>query len=203
MATPHADDTNSLNEAAHASLALLPAPSAPQRAAPGLLVAKTARRRPQAGPNDEVAAARARKARERASVELFVENRLIALEHEEHFVIPRLYVVITGSLGPASALKLIEAWSERSYGERGTVWVYMPLETWTAYTALSEEDWVAARAVLRDLQLITERRRFDLERNEIVTEISFVVERFSAEVARVREQLRDDAWAAMRAEQTL
>ena len=203
MATPRADDTLSLNEAPHVPLALLPDPSAPERPVPGLRVAKTPRRRPQAAPNDEVAAARARKARERASVELFVENRLIALEHEEHFVIPRLYVVITGSLGPASALKLIEAWSERSYGERGTPWVHMPLETWTAYTALSEDDWVAARAALRDLQLITERRRFDLERNEIVTEISFVPERFSAEVARVREQLRDDAWATVRADQPL
>jgi hypothetical protein len=202
MATPHADEPLSLDQAGHAPLALLPAPSTPPRGVPGLRVARTARRRAGA-PNDEVAAARARKARERASVELFVEKRLIALEHEEHFVIPRLYVVITGSLAPASALKLIEAWSERSYGERGTPWVFMPLETWTAYTALSEDDWVSARAVLRDMQLITERRRFDLERNEIVTEVSFAPERFSAEVARVREQLRDDAWAAVRADQPL
>ena len=198
MAT-HADDLHATTQGR--SLTLLPPPAA-EACRSGLRAARPVRRRAPT-PSDEVSAARARKAQQRASVELFVENRLLALEHEEHFVIPRLYVVITGSLSPASALKLIKGWSERSYGERGTPWVYMPLETWTAYTALSEEDWVASRAVLRELKLIQERRRFDLERGEIVTEIAFVPERFGTEVARVRELLRDDAWATVRSDQAV
>ena len=178
-------------------------PSSDVSPAGGLRAAKPARRRPGAVPSDELSAARARKARERASVELFVENRLLALEHEEQFVIPRLYVVITGSLGPASALKLIESLSERSYAQRSTPWVYMPVETWTTYSALSEDDWLAARATLRDLGLIEERRRYDLELGEIVTELAFMPERFGAEVARVREQIRDDAMSEVRQGRTL
>ena len=166
--------------------------------AAGLRTAGPAKRRHGAVASDELSAARVRKARERACVDLFVENRLLALEHEEQFVTPRLYVVITGSLGPASALKLIESLSERSYAQRSTPWVYMPVETWTTYSALSEDDWLAARATLRNLGLIEERRRYDLELGEIVTELAFMPERFSAEVSRVREQIRDDAMSEVR-----
>ena len=177
-------------------LALLPAARGGSTAT-GARVGKAVRRRAHGAP-DELAAARARKARERASVDLFVENRLLALEHEEQFVIPRLYVVVTGSLAPASALKLIESLSERSYAQRGTPWVYMPQQTWTTYSALSDEDWLEARATLRELNLIQERRRYDAELGEIVTELAFLPERFSAEVARVREQIRDDAIAEVK-----
>jgi hypothetical protein len=79
----------------------------------------------------------------------------------------------------------------------------MPLETWLNYTGLDEADWLAARDILRGLGLIQERRRFDLEREEIVTEFAFAAEVFSQEVAGVREMLREQAWQDRRATQPL
>jgi hypothetical protein len=147
---------------------------------------------------DELALARERRRRQRASVEKFVENRMAAMEFDEMYSVPRLYVVLTGSLASASALQLIETWSEKSFRELGTPWVNATLNTWTHYSGLSDEDWVAAREVLRDFGVIQERRRFDLKRSEIVTEIAFVPEAFAREVAEVREVLRERAWELTR-----
>jgi hypothetical protein len=171
---------------------------------PSRLGSATKRKRPAATlPRDELAAARAQRARDRTAVEQWVEKRLDELEHVESFRVPRLHVVITGTLPAASALALIEQWSERSFRERGTPWVAMPLETWLNYTGLDEADWLAARDILRGLGLIQERRRFDLEREEIVTEFAFAAEVFSQEVAGVREMLREQAWQDRRATQPL
>ncbi len=147
---------------------------------------------------DELAARRERKARDRASVDRFVKGRLQALEFEEQFVIPRLYVVITGSLGLASALRLIEAISEGSLEHHGTPWVHMPEELWTSYCALSAGDWRAARATLRGLGLIDERSHYDVDRDQVITELAFMPEQFSSEVARVRERIREDALSEVR-----
>jgi hypothetical protein len=208
MATQPADETGLAGNRARSDLFLLPNGAHSSFGLQALLpdgnCAIPAPHKRRASPqSDEVARARAKRARERASVELHIERRLVALEHEENFVVPRLHVVITGSLGPASALKLIELWSERSFSERGTPWVFMTLDTWVNYTGLAEEDWLSARQVLRDKGLIQERRRFNHEANELFTEIAFMSEVFSCEVARVREEMRDQAWATLRSEATL
>ena len=161
---------------------------------------KPARRRSVSPASDEIAQRRAKRAMERARVESYVEQRLEALEYTEVFSVPRMHVFIAGSLAPASALKLIELWSEQSYREHNTPWVSMPLEQWIAHSGLAEEDWVAARQTLRELGLIKERSRFDAEKSALVTEVAFMADVFSAEVARLRVELRADAWERLHAD---
>lgn len=158
-----------------------------------------ARKRSLSPASDEVAQRRAKRAAERTKVESYVEQRLEALEYTEMFSVPRMHVFIAGSLAPASALKLIELWSEQSYREHNTPWVSMPLDQWIAHTGLADEDWVSARETLRGLGLIKERRRFDSDKSELVTEIAFMADVFSSEVAKLRVQLRADGWERMHA----
>jgi hypothetical protein len=70
-------------------------------------------------------------------------------------------------------------------------------------TGLSEEDWVAARSHLRELGLIQERRRFDLDKGEIVTEYAFMLHVYSNMVSKFRVSLRELAWKSMKANGTV
>jgi hypothetical protein len=154
------------------------------------------RRRADAAPpmQDQLAVARRRKELQRTQVARYVESRLDAMECDEVYTVPMLYVAVTGSLAPAHLLQLIERWSEQSYADTGSSWVRRPVQDWVNFSGLDENDWVAARDSLRERGLIEERRRFDLEADEIITEIAFVPGVFAAEVAKVRDAIRNDAW---------
>ncbi len=154
------------------------------------------RRRADAAPpmQDQLAVARRRKELQRTQVARYVESRLDAMECDEVYTVPMLYVAVTGSLAPAHLLQLIERWSEQSYADTGSSWVRRPVQDWVNFSGLDENDWVAARDSLRERGLIEERRRFDLETDEIITEIAFVPSVFAAEVAKVRDAIRNDAW---------
>ena len=154
------------------------------------------RRRADAAPpmQDQLAVARRRKELQRTQVARYVEIRLEAMECDEVYTVPMLYVAVTGSLAPAHLLQLIERWSEQSYADSGSSWVRRPVQDWVNFSGLDENDWVAARDSLRERGLIEERRRFDLEADEIITEIAFVPSVFAAEVAKVRDAIRNDAW---------
>lgn len=154
------------------------------------------RRRQAAAPQmpDQLAVARRRKELQRTQVARYVESRLDAMECDEVYTVPMLYVAVTGSLAPAHLLQLIERWSEQSYADSGSSWVRRPVQEWVNFSGLAENDWVAARDSLRERGLIEERRRFDLDADEIITEIAFVPSVFAAEVAKVRDAIRTDAW---------
>ena len=143
---------------------------------------------------DQLAVARRRKELQRTQVARYVESRLDAMECDEVYTVPMLYVAVTGSLAPAHLLQLIERWSEQAFADSGSGWVRRPVQDWVNFSGLAEPDWVAARDSLRERGLIEERRRFDLEADEIITEIAFVPSVFAAEVAKVRDAIRTDAW---------
>ena len=172
----------------------------PARRAPSQPVTKPPRPNKQRATSviDEVALARRRKARERAVVARYVDDRLDAMECEELYAVPHLYVAVTGSLAPAHLLVLVARWSERCYAETGSPWVRRPVQTWVDQSGLPEPDWLAARDALREQGLIDVRRRFDLATNEIVPEIAFVPSAFAAAVAKVREEIREAAWDRVR-----
>lgn len=157
---------------------------------------RATRRRSAAAPQmpDQLAVARRRKELQRTQVARYVESRLDAMECDEVYTVPMLYVAVTGSLAPAHLLQLIERWSEQTYADSGSGWVRRPVQDWVNFSGLAENDWVAARDILRERGLIEERRRFDLEADEIITEIAFVPNVFAAEVAKVRDAIRTDAW---------
>lgn len=157
---------------------------------------RATRRRSAAAPQmpDQLAVARRRKELQRTQVARYVESRLDAMECDEVYTVPMLYVAVTGSLAPAHLLQLIERWSEQAYADSGSGWVRRPVQDWVNFSGLAENDWVAARDILRERGLIEERRRFDLEADEIITEIAFVPNVFAAEVAKVRDAIRTDAW---------
>lgn len=208
MATSPADDIATTSLATPEDLAVGSVPSV-RLLRPGAATAAPARRgrsrRIGSAParDDEVSRARAKKRQMLDAVDRFVEHRLAAMESTEVYSVPRLYVMLTGSLAAAGALRLIEAWSEGQFQHNGSAWVYATTYQWTHHSGLSDEEWVAARQVLREFGLIRERRRYSLELSEIVTEIAFDPEAFAREVADIRGQLRDLALTQARNGQPL
>lgn len=158
--------------------------------------ARVSRRQP-AMP-DQLAEVRRRKTAERTAVARYVDERLDAMEYQEVYTVPMLYVAVTGSLAPAHLLALVAQWSEQTYASTGSGWVRQSVQSWVNYSGLVEEDWLAARELLRERGLIEERRRYDTASGEIMTEIAFVPSVFAAEVAKVREQVREEARARLR-----
>lgn len=158
--------------------------------------ARVSRRQP-AMP-DQLAEVRRRKTAERTAVARYVDERLDAMEYQEVYTVPMLYVTVTGSLAPAHLLALVAQWSEQTYASTGSGWVRQSVQSWVNYSGLVEEDWLAARELLRERGLIEERRRYDTASGEIMTEIAFVPSVFAAEVAKVREQVREEARARLR-----
>jgi hypothetical protein len=108
-----------------------------------------------------------------------------------HVGVTWLYIWVAGSLGPGAALGCIEQASEDQYHCCGNPWVHETTDTWCSRAGLSEEDWVDARHRLRERGLIEERRRFDLERNEIIVEVAFVPDAFCKAMLEVRADVRD------------
>lgn len=139
---------------------------------------------------DELAARRERARAERQEIESRADNRLHEMQAQEFIRVPRLMVAITSSLAAASVLELARLWTERSLHERGTPWVDMPVQTWLNYTGLCEQEWVEARRALRAQRLIQERRRFDLDRNELVSDLTFDSQVFDEHVANLRDALK-------------
>lgn len=158
--------------------------------------ARVSRRQP-AMP-DQLAEVRRRKTAERTAVARYVDERLDAMEYQEVYTVPMLYVAVTGSLAPGHLLALVAQWSEQTYASTGSGWVRQSVQSWVNYSGLVEEDWLAARELLRERGLIEERRRYDTATAEIMTEIAFVPSVFAAEVAKVREQVREEARARLR-----
>lgn len=147
---------------------------------------------------DQLAEMRRRRTAERTAVARHVDERLDAMEYREVYTVPMLYVAVAGSLAPAHLLSLVAQWSEQAYAATGSGWVRQPVQAWVDYSGLAEQDWMEAREALRERGLIEERRRYDMTAGEIITEIAFVPSVFAAEVAKVREALREDAKARLR-----
>ncbi len=139
---------------------------------------------------DELAERRVQARAERQEIESRADNRLHEMQAQEFIRVPRLMVAITNSLAAASVLELARLWTERSLHERGTPWVDMPVQTWLNYTGLCEQEWVEARRALRAQRLIQERRRFDLDRNELVCDLTFDSQVFDEHVANLRDALK-------------
>jgi hypothetical protein len=139
---------------------------------------------------DELAERRERVRAERQEVEARADDRLHEMRAQEFIRVPRLMVAITSSLAAASVLELARLWTERSLHERGTPWVDMPVQTWLNYTGLCEQEWVEARRALRAQRLLQERRRFDLDRNELVCDLTFDSQVFDEHLANLRDALK-------------
>lgn len=153
-----------------------------------------AERRPQARGSSgatltNLAAVRRAKQRERARVSRAVDWYMDRAE-QLCISVPVMYVYVARSIAAAVALYHIEARSEGQFLENGDPWVHLDQTSWLYMTKLDEEQWVQARSELRELDLIEERRRFDLERGEIVTQIQFLPDAFAAAKGEVRDEIR-------------
>jgi hypothetical protein len=105
--------------------------------------------------------------------------------------VPMIYIYVTGSVTAAAALYQIERLSERQFLERDDPWVRMEQQSWLDCTKLHEQEWLDAREDLRQLDLIEERRRYDLERSQIMTEIQFLPDGFAKAKTDVRVEIRE------------
>jgi hypothetical protein len=143
------------------------------------------------------------RSKQRASVTKWVDSRLDSLECEEVYSVPRIFVLAAESLAPGLLLSLVARWSDQVAAETGSPWVYRPLQEWINHTGLLEPDWIEARDRLRELGLIAERRRFDLDAGRIVVEIAFIHEAFAKRIAAVREEIAAQAWQRISAGEEL
>lgn len=133
---------------------------------------------------------RKRKQRERTRVYKAVDWYMDEAERV-YLSVPMIYIYVTGSVTAAAALYQIERLSERQFLERDDPWVRMEQQSWLDCTKLHEQEWLDAREDLRELDLIEERRRYDLERNQIVTEIQFLPDGFAKAKTDVRAEIRE------------
>lgn len=153
----------------------------------------TARRPPELGHGGAVltdlAAVRRARQRARARVARMVDWYMDRAE-QMCLSVPMIYIYIAHSIAAAVALYHIEARSEGQFAEKGDPWVHLDQTSWLYLTKLDEAQWVQARSELRALDLIQERRRFDLDRGEIVTQIQFLPDAFSRAKGEVRDDIR-------------
>jgi hypothetical protein len=133
---------------------------------------------------------RKRKQRERTRVYKAVDWYMDEAERV-HLSVPMIYIYVTGSVTAAAALYQIERLSERQFLERDDPWVRMEQQSWLDCTKLHEQEWLVAREDLRQLDLIEERRRYDLERSQIMTEIQFLPDGFAKAKTDVRVEIRE------------
>jgi hypothetical protein len=133
---------------------------------------------------------RKRKQRERTRVYKAVDWYMDEAERV-HLSVPMIYIYVTGSVTAAAALYQIERLSERQFLERDDPWVRMEQQSWLDCTKLHEQEWLDAREDLRQLDLIEERRRYDLERSQIMTEIQFLPDGFAKAKTDVRVEIRE------------
>lgn len=137
----------------------------------------------------DLAAVRRAKQKERARVAQAVDWYMDRAE-QVCLAVPMIYIYIAHSIAAAVALYQIEARSEGQYLERGDPWVHLDQSAWLYLTKLDEAQWVQARGELRALDLIEERRRYDLDRSEIITQIQFLPDAFSRAKGQVRDDIR-------------
>lgn len=162
-------------------------------AAPATKPGVTARRPPAPAHGGAVltdlAAVRRAKQKERARVAQAVDWYMDRAE-QVCLSVPMIYIYVAHSIAAAVALYQIEARSEAQFLERGDPWVQLDQSSWLYLTKLDEAQWVQARSELRALDLIEERRRFDLDRGEIITQIQFLPDAFSRAKGEVRDDIR-------------
>ena len=152
-------------------------------------------RRPPPPPTD-LAEVRRRKQRQRVRLSRAVDWYMDRAD-QVCLSVPMIYIYVACSVTAAAALFHIERLSEGQFLEKGDPWVHLDQASWLAETKLSEEEWLNARSELRELDLIEERRRFDLERDEIVTQIQFLPDAFVKAKAEVRDNIREQVRQAM------
>jgi hypothetical protein len=133
---------------------------------------------------------RKRKQRERTRVHKAVDWYMDEAERV-YLSVPMIYIYVAGSVTAAAALYQIERLSERQFLERDDPWVRMAQQSWLDCTKLHEQEWLDAREDLRQLDLIEERRRYDLERQQIITEIQFLPDGFAMAKIDVRVEIRE------------
>ncbi|MGM9489536.1 hypothetical protein [Ideonella sp. YS5] len=133
---------------------------------------------------------RKRKQRERTRVYKAVDWYMDEAERV-YLSVPMIYIYVAGSVTAAAALYQIERFSERQFLERGDPWVRMDQQSWLDCSKLHEQEWLDAREDLRELDLIEERRRYNLERDQIITEIQFLPDGFAKAKTDVRDELRE------------
>jgi hypothetical protein len=154
------------------------------------------RRQPDPPAPTNLGDVRKQKQRQRARLARAVDWYMDQAE-QVYLSVPMIYIYVTGSVTAAAALFEIERLSEVQFLERSDPWVHLDQQAWLDYTKLGEQEWLDAREDLRALDLIEERRRFDLERNQIVTEIQFLPDGFAKAKADVRDELREQVRQAI------
>jgi len=107
------------------------------------------------------------------------------------FSVSYLLVAGAGGLTAAAALQAIWQACERAYYERGEAWVFRTEQEWLDATGLIAEEWLDGRHALREQGFVKERRRFDLDAGEIITELAFDAEQWARRLAELRQEAQD------------
>jgi hypothetical protein len=127
------------------------------------------------------------KAKVKANIRRAVDDWMLKAENKT-YAASYLMVQATGSLCAAAALQAISTASEKSFTSTGNAFVHRTAEEWHVSAGMAADEWLAARWQLREQGLVIERRRFDLEIDEIVTELAFDFEAWGRRLAEIREQ---------------
>jgi hypothetical protein len=157
---------------------------------------RSASRRKATPAATDLAEVRREKQRQRARLSRAVDWYMDRAE-QVYLSVPMIYIYVAGSVTAAAALYQIEQLGEGQFLERGDPWVHLDQQGWLDYTKLGEAEWVDARSDLRALDLIEERRRYDLGRGEIITEIQFLPDAFAKAKVDVRNELREQVRQAI------
>lgn len=102
--------------------------------------------------------------------------------------VPRAYIPITGSILAAIAAYVVQIESQAAERDFASPWARMPEDRWRRTCGMSLHEWQWARADLRQLQVIAERRYYDIERGELATEYRFNADVFRGLIAEFRAE---------------
>lgn len=118
----------------------------------------------------------------RRADDLFVEHAKACVS------VPLHTVAVVGTLGAAAVLQAIAQASDLAYEETASPWVLRSEREWTDAAGVGRDEWIDARHRLRQLNLIQERRRYDLTSQQIVTEFAFDADGWRAELTKARDE---------------
>lgn len=110
---------------------------------------------------------------------------------QSQFTVNYLVVQATGHLTAAAALQVISVASEQQLTATGDPYTYRTQEQWCESSGLSAEEWMTARHALRQRGFVLERRRWDLDLDEIVIDLAFDFDAWAERLAEIRQQAVD------------
>lgn len=116
-----------------------------------------------------------------------VDASMEQLDSQQVITPTALLYITQGSITAAHCLERIRQMSDEQWGQVGDPWLHLTPSEWANYLMINQEDWVQARALLRRLELISERSVWNHQHQVIVVEVSFDFDGF----CKARRQMRE------------